>query len=147
MRAKFLGVNLFVLILFILDRATKYFFVENPSFIYGEDFILSLRYATNNGIAFGLSVNTLILQVLVIGIIFFLIHELLKAYHKHSVPLVLSLSLIVAGAFSNLMDRFQYGFVVDFIDLEYFTVFNIADAMITVGVVILLIEAWLAKKH
>ena len=48
---------------------------------------------------------------------------------------------IIMGAASNLFDRLKYGYVIDYLDLKYFTVFNLADAMIIFGVAILLISA------
>ncbi len=48
------------------------------------------------------------------------------------------MSLIVLGAGSNLLDRIKYSYVIDYIDLKYFTVFNIADTMISLGVALLL---------
>ncbi len=46
---------------------------------------------------------------------------------------------IVGGAVGNLLDRFHHAYVVDFIDLRWWPVFNVADSFITVGVLILLL--------
>ena len=48
---------------------------------------------------------------------------------------------IVGGAIGNIVDRFHYGYVVDFIDLRWWPVFNVADSWITLGVVLLLIAS------
>ena len=52
--------------------------------------------------------------------------------------------ILLSGALGNLLDRAQYGYVVDFIDVHYenyyWPVFNIADSLIFVGVVLLLFE-------
>jgi signal peptidase II len=48
-----------------------------------------------------------------------------------------SLSLILAGAVGNLIDRLRYGYVVDFLDFRIWPVFNIADSAITVGAIAL----------
>ena len=57
-----------------------------------------------------------------------------------------ALSLILAGALGNVIDRMRIGHVVDFIlchwDNHYFPAFNVADSAITVGAVFLLIDAW-----
>ena len=54
---------------------------------------------------------------------------------------VITLSLILAGALGNLMDRLRWGEVVDFIDIHYGTLhwpsFNVADASISIGVILL----------
>jgi signal peptidase II len=61
-------------------------------------------------------------------------------------PDVLALGLVLGGAAGNILDRVRFGYVVDFLDLHFgdfrpFLVFNVADAAITVGVVILLVRA------
>lgn len=60
--------------------------------------------------------------------------------------LACALALIVGGALGNMIDRIATGRVVDFIHLHwgrhYFPAFNIADSAITVGAVLLLIDAW-----
>lgn len=57
-----------------------------------------------------------------------------------------ALALVLGGALGNILDRIRFGYVVDFADLHFgewrpFLVFNVADAAITIGVVILLIRA------
>jgi signal peptidase II len=55
---------------------------------------------------------------------------------------LISLSMILAGAIGNLIDRLVLGYVIDFIDLHYQTfywpVFNVADILISLGVVLLI---------
>lgn len=63
---------------------------------------------------------------------------------------VLPLGMVLGGAIGNLTDRIRYGYVADFIDLHFgdfqpFLVFNVADASITVGVVILVLRAFLLR--
>ncbi len=62
----------------------------------------------------------------------------------------LALGLVLGGALGNIVDRVQLGYVVDFLDLHFgatrpFYVFNVADAAISVGVVILLLRALLIR--
>jgi signal peptidase II len=47
----------------------------------------------------------------------------------------------VGGAIGNIIDRFHYGFVVDFIDLRWWPVFNAADSCITIGVALLVLSS------
>lgn len=59
---------------------------------------------------------------------------------------IFGLSLILGGALGNIVDRYRFGYVIDFADLHFgefrpFLIFNLADAAITVGVVILLYRA------
>ena len=65
---------------------------------------------------------------------------------------VLALGLVLGGATGNLLDRIRFGHVVDFADLHFgefrpFLVFNVADAAITIGVLILLARALLARDR
>ena len=62
----------------------------------------------------------------------------------------ISLSLIVGGAVGNLVDRLLFGHVIDFIDFYYgqwhWPAFNVADSAITVGVVMMLLDAFRGQK-
>jgi signal peptidase II len=57
------------------------------------------------------------------------------------------LILIFAGASSNLVDRIRVGCVIDYIDLKFWPVFNLADVYITVGIIALLIFQIRNPKH
>ena len=64
---------------------------------------------------------------------------------------LLALALVLGGALGNILDRIRFGYVVDYADLHIgewrpFLVFNVADAAITIGVVILLVRALFAPK-
>lgn len=63
---------------------------------------------------------------------------------------ILALSLVLGGALGNIVDRAMHGYVVDFLDLHIggfrpFLIFNVADACISIGVVILLARALLLR--
>ncbi len=63
---------------------------------------------------------------------------------------VLALALVLGGALGNIVDRIRYGYVVDYADLHFgtfrpFYIFNLADACITFGVLILLARAFLMR--
>ncbi len=64
----------------------------------------------------------------------------------------LALGLVLGGALGNIVDRVRFGYVVDFLDLHFgelrpFYVFNVADAAISIGVVILLLRAFLVRDN
>lgn len=65
--------------------------------------------------------------------------------------LACALALILGGALGNVMDRIIYGYVVDFIDIYYqqwhWPAFNIADIAISIGAVMLLIDAIIFKHE
>jgi signal peptidase II len=62
-----------------------------------------------------------------------------------------ALGLVLGGALGNILDRTIHGYVTDFLDLHFglwrpFLIFNVGDAAISIGVVILLLRAFLARK-
>lgn len=59
----------------------------------------------------------------------------------------LALTLQMAGAAGNLIDRLYRGYVTDFISIGRFPVFNIADSCITLGVVVLIIGMWIEERR
>ena len=64
----------------------------------------------------------------------------------------IALGMVLGGALGNILDRTRFGFVVDFADLHFgdfrpFLVFNVGDAAISIGVVILLLRAFLIKDE
>jgi signal peptidase II len=64
---------------------------------------------------------------------------------------VLALALILGGALGNIVDRVRYGYVADFADLHFgdfrpFMIFNVADACITIGVLLLVARALLLSE-
>jgi signal peptidase II len=64
---------------------------------------------------------------------------------------IAALALVLGGAVGNIRDRFLYGYVVDFADLHIgtwrpFLIFNLADAAITIGVLILLVRALFMRE-
>ena len=70
--------------------------------------------------------------------------------HEHKRGDQVALGMVLGGALGNILDRVRLGFVVDFCDLHFgdwrpFLVFNVADAAISIGVIILLLRAFLAK--
>ncbi|MEY4270865.1 MAG: hypothetical protein RLZZ58_2081, partial [Pseudomonadota bacterium] len=64
---------------------------------------------------------------------------------------VLALAMIAGGALGNIVDRVRYGYVVDFADLHIgdfrpFLIFNVADACISIGVLLLVARALLLRE-
>jgi signal peptidase II len=63
----------------------------------------------------------------------------------------IALSFVLGGALGNIVDRIRYGYVVDFADLHFgewrpFLIFNVGDAAITIGVLLLLVRALLTRE-
>jgi len=69
---------------------------------------------------------------------------------KHERLLAVSLSLVIGGALGNLLDRLFIGHVIDFLDFFYqsyhWPAFNVADMAITLGVVLMFVDAFVGRK-
>tara|TARA_B100001245_G_C22862635_1_gene414805 strand:- start:497 stop:991 length:495 start_codon:yes stop_codon:yes gene_type:complete len=143
--------NIFLILSIVaLDQVTKLAILGRDVVdIYPEMEItsfLNLVLVQNKGISFGLfsryEIGWLI-SILTIGIVVVLFIWMRKLERA---ILALPFSLIIGGAIGNLIDRLNYGFVVDFIDFHFFgwhwPAFNVADSAITVGVIFLLIASF-----
>jgi len=111
---------------------------------FGWDGVIRLRYAENTGAAFSmLSGRHLILIIvtllLLCGILVYMWKNRPQGLGSWG------LWLILAGGFSNVFDRIAYGYVVDMIEPLFmrFAVFNLADTWVCVGIVMMLISAFL----
>lgn len=145
---KIIYLNLLVLALFALDRLTKLFFLFNPAkrgYLIWPSF-LELKFGKNTNLALGLKLPLFWQYFLIGAAILIVVYFLLKFYREKNAFLIFTLTLILAGAFSNLLDRLYFGYVIDFIDVPFFSVFNLADVYITVGVGLLLISQFKSKS-
>ncbi|MFW5998249.1 MAG: signal peptidase II [bacterium] len=126
------------IIIVILDQWIKYL-VDN-SFQYGQSYpiiqdIFHLTYVRNTGAAFGILKDyTEVFILLSIIVIIFMIIILYKS--PKNIILELGIGLIIGGAIGNLIDRIRLGFVIDYIDLQIWPVFNLADIFVTIGTII-----------
>ena len=127
------------LVVFLLDQLTKYLTIQllAPGHSFPMQGFFRFTHVHNTGSAFGIlqGLNTPLIFVSFIGIII-----LVLIYRSQPQPgnlLRLSLGLQLGGAFGNLVDRLRLGFVTDFIDIGPWPVFNLADASIVTGLVLL----------
>lgn len=120
-----------------LDRIVKHILLRN--FFFGTSFPLIGRFVYfnltgNSGAAFSMLPGRNILliwaSVIALGAILFFSEKISKDR-----CLSIFVGLIAGGILGNLYDRIVYGFVVDFIDLGIWPVFNIADSCITIGAI------------
>lgn len=139
-------VLLYSVIVLIVDQITK--LLVRYSFEYGiphniiGDWV-RLTYIENPGMAFGIQVGGqpffTVFAVIATVIIFVYI---LKA-RDEKLSLRFALALILGGAIGNLIDRFLYGKVVDFVDIGVgstrWPIFNLADSAVTIGMIILIV--------
>ena len=141
------------LTLVILDQVTKAL-VINFFNLYDSVVLLpivNLTFVVNYGFAFGLlnnpSLNQILVSLVILAIIIYFLYLLIKTQDK---IFQLTLTLILAGALGNFIDRIFRGFVIDFIDIYigkyHWPAFNIADSSITVGFVVLMINILFLNK-
>ncbi len=147
----FINENIFISTLFfsgcflVLDQILKKIAQNNNSdSFYLIKNIIGWEYFENYGIAFSLPMPKLLLITLIPLIIVSLFIFLLKTKKKKFL-FAFSVSLIIAGAISNLIDRVFFGFVIDYFRV-FTSVINIADIMIIVGGLILIVQG-LKKKQ
>lgn len=122
-----------------LDQLTKVWVTSSsqlPIHIIGNFF--RIVRSENTGIAFSIPIPQVILIPLIILIIIFGLNALRKEMNLSHPITIASLAIVLAGAIGNLIDRLRLGYVVDFIAIGKFPVFNVADAGITVGIMILM---------
>ena len=109
---------------------------------------IDLTMLWNKGMSYGFFqseglgrwVLAILMFTIAIGFLYWLVR------HAEGWLLRLSLALVIGGAFGNLIDRVRFGAVVDFINagaLKFPWVFNVADAAISVGAVLLFIDQFL----
>ncbi len=140
---KFHFVSLFAAIIsFLLDLASKNWALSTLKIGESQPFfapLLRFSLVSNKGAAFSLG-NDHSLLVLVTAtciLIALIVWFLWRIKRGFGSPLEeLGLSIIIGAAAGNLLNRYQYGFVVDFLEFTFirFPVFNVADALIDVGV-------------
>lgn len=150
---KYFKIIILTISLIIVDQISKtlitnYFEVGDSLTIINNFF--RFLYIKNTGAAFGIFMNSKIMLIIVtLMLLVYLIIELKKNINNRVISI--SLSLIISGALGNLIDRIFRGYVVDFISFTIFNkemaIFNVADAFITIGVVLLLIYIFKEGKH
>ncbi len=122
----------------LIDQITKVLAAATNCDVGIIKWVLSLDYTQNTGAAFGIFSDTdgaiaafIALTSVAVLILLWIFHDTKSRFLK------LSISFLVAGALGNLIDRAAVHFVRDFINLEFFANFNIADMGVTAGVVMI----------
>ena len=117
---------------------------------------LDLVHVRNEGVAFGLlnssqlpykaAITTTLALVALAGIAMYA-----RQLRSHERVARLGLACILGGAVGNLIDRARQGFVLDFVDVYWnswhFWAFNVADAAITIGAVLVFVDLLMVKNH
>lgn len=95
--------------------------------------IFCLEAYKNPGLAFGLPFNNIFIIIGSFLVVFLLIELLWRAIQNNCFKKIILLIIILSGAFSNLLERIKYGYVLDFFQLWILPVMNLADIFIVIG--------------
>ena len=147
-----MAVLFIILPLLIVDQLAKQIILMNlkpgDSIAVIRD-VFHISLVCNRGAAFGVfsgqgSIFIWVSFTAIIAII--LIFTFLERIFRRENSTRFFLSLILAGAIGNLIDRLRFGFVIDFLDFRIWPVFNIADSAITIGTILLILQMLKHKK-
>jgi len=145
------------LAIFLLDRGTKLLMTHVLDLQYHQVYELlpffDLRWTQNFGVSMGMFTATslemrlaliAVTGLISVGVFIWMLRETQKWD-------VYGLAMVLGGAIGNIWDRISRGYVIDFADLHFgefrpFLIFNVADAAITFGVMILLARALLLRE-
>ncbi|EKE11535.1 MAG: hypothetical protein ACD_15C00064G0009 [uncultured bacterium] len=108
----------------LLDQLSKYLIRFSGGF-----------YICNSGISFGVKMPTALFWLLWIIFIAFLTSYTFSKTENQKLRSI-GITLILSGAFSNIIDRLTFGCVIDFINLKFWPIFNLADVFIFFGAII-----------
>ena len=141
---------LIVVVVLVLDQVSKWwmvFEVMNPPRTSPVLPFFNLVMGWNKGVSFGMfdsdsDMNKWLLICLALAVVAFLLMWMRKAESRR---VALAIGMIVGGAIGNVIDRLHFGAVADFLDFYigsyHWPAFNVADAGITVGAVILVLDS------
>ncbi|WP_310533289.1 signal peptidase II [Novosphingobium sp.] len=146
-------------VIFIADQALKWL-VMGPlalrdRFLQQIDILpfFRLTWAENRGISLGLFtaegetgrwILVAVTALIACGVVYWILRETAKAD-------ILALGAVLGGALGNIVDRVRLGYVADYADLHFgefrpFMIFNLADAAISIGVLIVLARSLLSRE-
>lgn len=154
-RNRLIGLGI-ALAIFVVDQLVKWY-VSGPLQLQQRGVVdllpfFDLRWVENYGVSLGMFTATSDTMRWGLVVVTFLIAAGVTVWllRERVMGEILGLSLILGGALGNIRDRYLYGYVIDYADFHIgewrpFLVFNIADAAISIGVVIILLRAFFAK--
>ena len=145
-------------LIFLFDQATKWV-VTYPLELQARGQIkllpfFDLRWVENRGVSMGFltadgELGRWLLVALTAAIATGVVVWLWRERNRQD---AIALSFVLGGALGNILDRIRFGYVVDFADLHFgewrpFLIFNVGDAAITIGVLLLLFRALLTRER
>lgn len=145
-KSVFMGVP--VVAIFFIDQVTK--LIATPLLQSGPvqlvPGVLQLKLTFNYSLAFGLFTAKTTIGFLIVVALVLLFVTYVKSVPNKSPASYISLGMIVGGALGNIVDRLRLGYVIDFINIIFWSVFNVADIAIVTGLVLLIYKSLLSHS-
>lgn len=127
-----------VTILILIDQVSKILvcnFVQNPI---GNEYF-KLEIVNNTGMAFGFNDGNTKNIFIMLFVIIIIIRFIKNQIELMDIRTSIAISMVLAGGLGNLIDRIFRGFVLDFIKIYKFPIFNFADAFVVIGGILMII--------
>lgn len=136
-------INLLLLALFVSDRIFKKLALHGAK----QDFsFFKFTFYQNPVMGLSIPARGFWFYLILVAIMLWVIVSLVTAYKQAEIKSIIGFTLILLGASSNLLDRWQIGGVIDYFNLSKISAFNLADMMILAGVIILIFEVFSGKS-
>lgn len=147
-------ITIIVLVTFFIDQLIKFLVVRNLTYFSVIPGVLSFVYAKNEGVAFSMFWGSRwFIIILSFLLLFFLMWVIKKEYlinNKNDNFKNVTFGFLIGGILGNLFDRLFRGYVVDYVSILLFgysfPIFNLADVLITTGVIFMIICSILDDK-
>lgn len=148
-KSRIIFISILILLLVGLDLGIKYLVSTSLTNITILPSFFSLKYVLNNGAAFSLLASrTYFLIIISIVCLFFILYELIKNINDKTFSI--GYSLVLSGLLGNFIDRLIDGYIIDYLAFKIFgfnyPIFNLADILIVVGIIIVLIKEILKER-
>jgi len=141
----FIYLLIFTSIFIFFDRISKYFVVKNLDYnetVHIFKDLLKFEKVENRGGIFGIFPEGRYFFIIISFVALMLLLYFFIKIEPKTLFITFNISLIISGISGNLIDRLKYGYVIDFISVKNFPVFNLSDSYITIGIVLMLIFLW-----
>lgn len=144
---KCLNIVIFIIAMFfVLDRYLKFLSInlnENISLINNW---LTFTFCPNKYISFSIPIGGIFLNILLLFLVLIILVNLFLLIRRDQKIEFLGWLAVFFGAISNFIDRVKFSYVVDYLDLKYFTVFNLADFLILAGCLVVIFGSFKFNK-
>lgn len=138
-----------IVVAFVVDRITKWWATQRlaPDTIELIPGWFDFTYVPNPNIVFFFNLPVWVMLVIVSLVSVLLLFVAAYEYRTGNHWNVVLLALILAGAFSNALDRVQVGVVIDFLRIPFWTIFNLADIYVIAGAIGIVLRSYRSTKN